>query len=259
MKKLSVNVITFNEAHKLEKCLESVKWADEIIVIDSFSTDNTKEICSKYPNLKVFDYPFMGYGRMRNIAIEKSSGDWILSLDTDERVTDILKEEILEILKKDPPYDGFRIPRKSYFLGKWIKHCGWYPDYRSTQLFRKGFGEYTDYLAHDHFEFYNKAKIGTLKGHIEHETYLNLEEMLYKTQRYSRLMAKEMHKRGKKFHAHQLITHPFFAFLRMYFFKKGFLDGIHGLILSTEQAYYTFLKYVKLWEIQKNEHSSNRG
>jgi len=256
-KRLSVNIITFNEGHKLKECLESVKWAKEIIIIDSFSTDNTKEVCSHYKNVKVFDYPFLGYGRLRNIAIEKSTGEWILSLDTDERVTEELKKEILQVLTDNPPYDAFRIPRRSYFLGRWIKHCGWYPDYRSMQLFRKGVGEYTDYLAHDHFYLFKSGRVGTLRGHIEHITCLNLEEAFIKTQRYSSLMAQEMHKRGRRFHIHQLISHPFAAFIRMYLFKLGFLDGIHGLILSTNHAYYTFLKYAKLWRIEKSAGSGH--
>jgi glycosyltransferase involved in cell wall biosynthesis len=149
--KLSVNIITYNEAHNLKDCLESIRWADEVVVVDSHSTDGTIETCLEY-GAKIYQEDFKGYGRLRNIAIEKSSHDWILSLDADERVTAELKEEILREFDRGPSADAYAIPRKSHFLGRWIWSCGWYPDYRSTQLFQRKAGRYTDILNDDHFE-----------------------------------------------------------------------------------------------------------
>src|SRR5262245_4235756 len=131
MTQFSVNIICYNEAGMIRDCLESVRWADEIVVIDSHSTDGTTEICREY-GAKIYQEDFKGYGMLRNIAIEKSSHDWILSLDADERVTAELKEEIFRVFDKTPSADAFAIPRKSHFLGRWIWSCGWYPDYRST-------------------------------------------------------------------------------------------------------------------------------
>ncbi len=248
--KLSVNVITYNEAAKLDAALASVSWADEIIVIDSHSPDHTIEVARKYTD-KIYQEPFCGYGALRNLAIERSAHPWILSLDTDERVTPELREEIEQEFQS-PRADAYRIPRRSHFLGRWIRHGGWYPDYRSMQLFRKERGRYTDRLAHDHLELIGPARVASLRNHIDHFTHDSLDEYLYKTTRYAELMAQEMKKQGRRFFPTQLVSRPLAMFLKMYLIKQGFRDGRLGLILAGLYAYYTFLKYAIFWDLSRN-------
>ncbi len=245
MNKLSVYVMTFNEKEKIKDCLESVKWADEIIVMDSFSTDGTVDIAKNY-GAKMVQKEFVGFGKLRNIALENCSNDWILSVDADERVTEELKKEILEKLAKGPEADAFFVPRKSHFLKFWIKHCGWYPDYRQPQFFNKKKMRYKEQLVHETFEL--DGKIGYLKGHVLQFPFLNLDQFLKKMDRYSSLRAEEMYEEGKKFKIRQIIINPLAMFFRMYVSKLGFLDGIPGLILSLLYGYYTIIKYIKLWE-----------
>lgn len=242
-------MITYNEEANIQDALESVKWADEIIVLDSFSTDRTIEICRKYTD-KIISHEFVGYGRLRNIAIDHASHDWILSLDADERVSEPLKDEILRELES-PSADGYCIPRKSHFLGYWVRHCGWYPDYRSMQLFHKAKGRYTEVLNDDHLELSSGGRRSYLKSPILHYTYHNLDQYLAKMDRYTTLKAQQMIKDGRKFRAHQLVTHPLFTFLKMYILRRGFLDGHVGIMLSVLYTYYTFVKYAKLWELTK--------
>jgi glycosyltransferase involved in cell wall biosynthesis len=249
--KLSVTLITYNEEANVEDALESVRWADEIVVLDSFSTDRTVEICKKYTD-KVLSGEFVGYGKLRNIAIDAASSPWILSLDADERITEPLKEEILSELERGPSADGYYIPRKSHFLGYWVRHCGWYPDYRSMQLFRKEKGRYTEVLNDDHLELVPGSPRGYLRSPILHYTYRNLDQFLAKMERYTTLKAQQMIRDGKTFHVHQLVTHPVFTFLKMYLFRQGFRDGHIGLMLSILYTYYTFVKYAKLWELTRN-------
>jgi glycosyltransferase involved in cell wall biosynthesis len=220
------------------------------MVVDSFSTDRTVEICKKYTD-RILTHSFVGYGKLRNMAIQQASHDWILSLDADERVTEPLKEEIVRELEKGPSADGYSIPRKSHFLGYWVRHCGWYPDYRSMQLFHKAKGRYTEVLNDDHLELSPGGRRGYLKSPILHYTYHDLDQYLAKMDRYTTLKAQQMVKDGRRFHAHQLVTHPVFTFLKMYIFRQGFRDGHIGLILSILYTYYTFVKYAKLWELTR--------
>ncbi len=245
--KLSAYVITFNEKDKITDCLESIKWADEIVVLDSFSTDGTVVICRKYTD-KIVQKKFEGFGKLRNDALEACSNDWILSIDADERCTEELKSEVLQKLEKGPDADAYYVPRKSHFLGKWIKHCGWYPDYRQPQFFNKKKMKYTLQMVHETFVL--DGKLSYLKGHALQFPFLNLDQYLRKMERYSSLRAGEMFKAGKKFKLHNAVINPLAMFFRMYIAKLGFLDGKTGLILSMLYANYTLLKYVKLWELQ---------
>lgn len=245
-------MITYNEEANIQDALESIRWADEIVVLDSFSKDRTVEICKKYTD-KIISQEFVGYGKLRNIAIDHASHNWILSLDADERVTEPLKMEILQELQKGPSADGYSIPRKSHFLGYWVRHCGWYPDYRSMQLFHKAKGRYTEVLNDDHLDLVPGGRRGYLKSPILHYTYHDLDQYLAKMDRYTTLKAQQMVKDGRRFHAHQLLTHPLFTFLKMYIFRQGFRDGHIGLILSILYTYYTFVKYAKLWELTRTD------
>lgn len=255
--KISVTMITYNEEVNIEDALESVRWADEIVVLDSNSTDRTAEICRKYTE-RVLTHEFVGYGRLRNIAIDHAKHDWILSLDADERVTEPLKEEILALLEKGPEADGYAIARKSHFLGYWVRHCGWYPDYRSMQLFHRSKGRYTEVLNDDHLELAAGGRKATLRAPMLHYTYRSLDQFLDKMQRYTTLKARQMVRDGRRFRAHQLLTHPLFTFLKMYLLRQGFRDGLIGLMLSGLYTYYTFVKYAKLWELTRREPPSGR-
>jgi glycosyltransferase involved in cell wall biosynthesis len=239
--------MTYNEKDKIKDCLESVKWADEIVVMDSFSTDGTVEICKQY-NAKIVQKEFCGFGKLRNIALDNCSNDWILSIDADERCTDELKEEVLRKLKDGPEADAYHVPRKSHFLGYWVRHCGWYPDYRQPQFFNKQKMRYKDQLVHEGYEL--NGKLSCLKGHALQFPFLTLEQFLRKMDRYSTLRAQELYKEGKRFSTANLVINPAAMFFRMYITKLGFLDGKIGLMLSLLYGYYyTLVKYVKLWEI----------
>lgn len=251
--KVSAVVIAFNDAPNIRRCLESVTWADEIVVLDSHSTDGTTEICKEYSSL-VFQEVFSGFGRLRNVAVSKASHDWIVSVDTDEWATEAVKQEILGLLERGPSAHAYFVPRRNYFLGRRIRHCGWYPDYRQPQFFHKGHMRYREDLVHESFEL--DGTLGYLQAEIRQIPFRTIDQFLRKIDRYSALRAKAMHEDGRVFRRHQLVSHPLFTFLKMYIGRLGMLDGKPGLILSMLYAYYTFVKYAKLWEIQKDVNPS---
>jgi glycosyltransferase involved in cell wall biosynthesis len=248
MSKVSVYVIAYNDEPNMRACLESVSWADEIIVVDSWSTDATEKISREYTD-HVFQHEFHGFGRLRNEAVAHASHEWVFSLDTDERATPEIRDEIRGILKGGGHADAYFVPRQNFFLGRWIKHCGWYPDYRQPQLFRKGRLRYREELVHEGFEL--DGQIGYLKEHVIQYPFRDIDHYLAKMDRYSELMAARMAQEGRAFRTHQLVTHPCFTFVKMYLGRRGILDGMPGLILSGLYAYYTFIKYAKLWELGK--------
>jgi glycosyltransferase involved in cell wall biosynthesis len=244
--KLSVYVLTYNEEVKIRDCLESVTWADEIIILDSFSTDGTVEICRKYTD-KIFQHKFAGFGNLRNTAIGYTQHDWVLSVDADERVTGELRDEILDLLNSEPEADAYFVPRINYFLGHRVRHCGWYPDYRQPQLFNKRKMKYNDQLVHEGFTLSGKASY--LKEHVIQYPFLNLGQFFRKMENYSSLRSEDMFRAGKRFHLLQMFTHPLAMFFRIFVLKRGFLDGRIGLIIATLYGYYTLIKYLKLWEL----------
>jgi glycosyltransferase involved in cell wall biosynthesis len=245
MPKVSVYVIAYNDEPNIRACLESVRWADELIVVDSYSTDATETISREFTD-KVYQHEFKGFGRLRNEAVAYASCDWVFSLDTDERATPELRDEIRRLLEGGPQGDAYFVPRRNYFLGRWIHHCGWYPDYRQPQLFRKDRMRYRTDLVHEGFEV--DGRLGYLKEHVLQYPFRDLDHFLTKQDRYSSLMAERMRQEGRRFKPHLLLTHPPFTFFKMYLLRAGFLDGMPGLILSGLYAYYTFIKYAKLWE-----------
>ena len=246
--KISAVVIAYNDAPNMRRCLDSLHWVDEIVVIDSHSTDGTTEICLDYTN-KVFHYPFQGFGALRNQALTHATYDWIFSLDTDERATSEIIQEILELLREEPLAQAYFVPRRNYFLGRWIKYCGWYPDYRQPQFFHKAHMCYREDLVHEGFEVTGKTEV--LRSSIEQIPFRTLEQYFGKMDRYSTLRAQVMDSEGCRFRADQLLTHPLFTFIKMFILRGGMFDGKPGLILSILYAYYAFVKYAKLWEIQK--------
>jgi len=246
--KVSGVVIAYNDAPNIRKCLESLHWVDELVVIDSYSTDGTTEICREFTP-HVFHYPFHGFGALRNQAVTHATNDWIFSLDTDEFATREIQEEIEQLLAKGPQAYAYFVPRQNQFLGRWIKHGGWYPDYRQPQFFHKSHMRYREDLVHEGFEL--TGQTGYLRSHVEQTPFRDIEQFWHKMNRYSTLRAEAMHEEGRKFHVHQLISHPFFTFFKMYIWRVGFFDRKPGLILSMLYAYYTFVKYAKLWELQR--------
>ncbi len=243
MEKVSVAIITKNEETNIRDCLESVQWADEVVVVDGGSTDQTLEICRQL-QAQVFQEEWKGYARQKNSAIAKTRNPWVLSLDADERVPVELREEIVGVLDSQT-LEGYFIPRKNFFLGRWIKHCGWYPDY-NLRLFRKGRGHFQEREVHERVEI--QGETGHLRHPLEHYSYRSLSDFIQRLDRYSELAAGEMRKEGRRFRHTDLIGRPPATFLQMYLLRAGFLDGYLGFLLSVLYAFYTFAKYSKLKE-----------
>ncbi len=248
--KLSVFVLAYNDEPNMRACLESVSWADEIIVVDSYSTDATASISKEYTD-KVYQHEFKGFGQLRNDALTHVTHDWVFSLDTDERATPEIRQEIHAVLAAGGQADAYFVPRKNYFLGRWIQHAGWYPDYRQPQLFKKGRMRYQDDLVHEGFLV--DGTLGYLKEHVLQYPFRDIDHYLAKMDRYADLMARRMVVQKRAFHPHQLVTHPCFTFLKMYMGRAGCRDGMPGLILAGLYAYYTFIKYAMLWELSRVE------
>ena len=244
--KVSAVVIAYNDEPNMHSCLASLDWVDELIVVDSYSTDATAQISRQYTD-KVFQYEFQGFGRLRNDAISHATHEWVFSLDTDERSTDVIRDEIRQRLNDGPDADAYFVPRQNYFLGRRIKHCGWYPDYRQPQFFHKGRMHYKEDLVHESFEL--NGKVGYFQAHVDQYPFRDIDQYLMKMDRYSSLRAKVIQKDGRRFRVHQLVSRPLYTFLKMYVLRLGILDGMPGLILSGLYTYYTFVKYAKLWEL----------
>ncbi|MGB9700387.1 MAG: glycosyltransferase family 2 protein [Thermodesulfobacteriota bacterium] len=249
MEKVSVAIITKEEEKNIRACLESVQWADEIIVIDAGSQDKTKQICAEY-GAKVFVEEWQGFGRQKNKAIEKTKNEWVLNLDADERVTPELAAEIAETLDGKLELDGFYIPRKNFFGSRWIRHGGWYPDY-NLRLFRKSKGRFQERQVHE--KVILEGKVGYLKNPLEHRTYNSIKEFLQRQELYSDLAAQEMLNEGKKYRFYDILFRPSWTFLQMYILRAGFLDGYYGFLLARLYSYYTFVKYSKLKELMRED------
>ncbi|NMB81399.1 MAG: glycosyltransferase family 2 protein [Ignavibacteria bacterium] len=245
MEKLSVVIIAGNEEKNIRDCLESVKWADEIIVIDSESSDNSRQIAESYTS-KIFIKKWEGFVPQRKYSIEKTSYDWVLSIDADERVSDGLKTEIQELLRSNNKLNGYRIPRQNYFLDKVITSCGWYPDYQ-MRLFNKNFVKLSDRKVHEGFEV--DGKTAQLKNHLIHFTHQNITDTIKKINEYSYLQALEK-KDGKRVRAINFILNPIAAFLNHFVGRRGFKDGIYGLMVSIIHSMTNLLTYMKTWELQ---------
>lgn len=243
---LTAYVLTYNEAGQIKETLESIKWADELIVVDSMSTDGTLEVAKQY-GARIITEKFSGFGALRNAALDASSNDWMLSIDADERCTPELAREIRSELE-GPRFDAYHIPRKSHFLGKWMRHSGWYPDYRQPQLFNRKNFRYNPDLVHETYTL--NGRLGCLKEHALQFPWPTLEVATAKLHRYSTLMAQRYADAGKTHGLWRLLGSPLAMFLKVYVAQQGFRDGRHGLILAVLYANYTFLKYAKLWQIR---------
>ena len=244
MMNISVTIISKNEAHNIRDCLESVLWADEIILVDQFSTDGTAEIAREF-GAKVFQEPWLGFARQKNFALSKAEGSWILSLDADERATPLLRQEIEETINLKEACNGYYIGRKNFFCNQWIRHGGWHPDY-NLRLFRKNAGHFQERAVHE--KVVVDGDTGYLSHPIEHYTYISVADYLKRLERYSRLAASEISGRKRWTRWHTLILRPLFTFVNMYLLRRGILDGTPGLFLAVSYAYYTFLKYYRFYE-----------
>lgn len=244
--KISASIIVRNEEENVAALCETLDWADEIVIVDSDSTDRTVEIARRYTD-KVFNRPFQGYKDKHDFADAQTTGDWIFWIDADERVTPELREAIEALRRRDPASlpDGFRIARRTHYQGRWILHSGWYPDYQ-MRLYRKS-ASYWDGVA-PHETARVQGSIETLPGEFLHYTKRDLSEHHRVLDSYTSLAADYLFRQGKKARGVDLFVLPIAAFLRTYFFKHGFRDGLPGLIIAMFTAYSVFLKYAKLWE-----------
>ena len=245
--KLTVTVITHNEARNIAAALESVSWADEIIVVDSRSTDDTMALARPRAT-RVESRGWPGYGAQKNYAAGLASHDWILSLDADERVTPELAREIRDLLASGPPARGYRIPRVAFYLGRWIRSTDWYPDYQ-LRLYDRRAGRWNERRVHEALVL--DGATGTLRNELQHYPYRDIAHHLQTIDRYTTFAAEDWLEAGRRASAAQAFFHPRFAFLRNYVLRRGFRDGSAGLLVSILNAHYVFLKFAKLWELQR--------
>jgi glycosyltransferase involved in cell wall biosynthesis len=250
MSKISVYIIAYNQASKIEAAINSVLWADEVVLVDSNSTDGTTKLAEKM-GARVIQAPFQGFGDLRNQAVSACRYDWIFSLDSDERCTTEVENEILTIINSTDACDIYKVPRKNYFMGRWIKHGDWYPDYRQPQLFRKGCLSYANDLVHESYHCHSDKPVGYLKNAIWQVPFQDLTEMMDKANRYSTLGVDRLRKKYNKASMSLAITHMIWTFIRIYILKRGFLDGFPGFIIAMGYSYGTFYRYAKFYEQQK--------
>lgn len=246
---LSVAMITFNEEKNLDRTLKSLRdLAQEIIIVDSGSTDKTQKIAEKY-GAKFITQSWLGYGKQRNFAIENSSQEWILCIDADEELTEELYQKIKGIIKNERDQNVYEINRISVCFGKILRHGGWGESY-AIRLFKKESGRFNDNTVHESFE--TSDKILKIRESLLHHSYLTLEDYFTKFNRYTTEGALEYYKKGKKSSVFQIVINPIYKFIRMYIFRLGFLDGIEGLTIATTSSMYSMVKYFKLREIYRN-------
>ncbi|TGN18486.1 glycosyltransferase family 2 protein [Leptospira idonii] len=251
-RKLSVAIITFNEEKNIQACIDSVKnICDEIIVLDSFSTDKTKEIATKETLVRFYEGPFHGHVEQKNKAIGYCSNEWILSLDADERADDVLQKSILEFLESETEeVDGFQIARLTFHLGRWIYHSGWYPQ-RRYRLFRKEKAVWVGENPHDFIELKDPKKGKILKGDILHYSFADFSHQITTINQFSSIVANTRYAKGHSFSLLKSILKPIGKFIEIYLMKRGFLDGVPGLYIALASSFSTFLKYAKIYELDK--------
>ena len=244
---LSVVIITFNEENNIERCLRSVQGvADEIIVLDSLSTDRTKEICRQF-KVTFIEQPFLGYVEQKNRALEYATHPHVLSLDADEALSDELRKSILEV-KNMWQDDGYTFNRLTNYCGSWVRHCGWYPD-RKLRLFDKRKGSWVGDNPHDRYMLHNSPKPQHIKGDLLHYSYYSISQHLDQIQKFTSIMAQAQFQKEKCPTLLKTIVNPLWCFVRQYLAQGGFLDGYHGLIICTLSACANFVKYTKTREL----------
>lgn len=251
MEKISVAVITFNEEKNIGRCLNSVKnIADEIVVVDSYSTDATRAICQR-EGVRFIEHAWQGYTDTKNFALEQCQYSLVLSLDADEALSDELKMAILAI-KDSRTFDAYTFNRKTNYCGQWILHGGWYPD-KKLRLFDKTRGRWAAKEVHEYVRMETGVNVQHLKGDLLHYSFYSISDHLKQIDNFSRLYANALFKKGKKFRWHYLIGKPFVRFFKGYFLKGGFLDGTYGFIIAASSAYAVFLRHARLFELYRND------
>jgi glycosyltransferase involved in cell wall biosynthesis len=242
--RLSVVVVTHDEEARLRACLESVAWADEIVVVDAESTDKTTQIAREFTD-RVFVRPWPGFSAQKNFGLAQAAGDWLLSLDADEEVSTELRDEVRAVLAGVPEHDGYRVPRRNVMWGQWIRHGGLYPDWQ-VRLFRRGRGRFGERAVHESVVV--EGTIGRLHGHLIHQSYRDVSDFVARADRYATLAAEDAARAGDRVRAVDLLLRPLGRFLSMYVLRVGFLDGRRGLLLAGLYAYYVFIRSAKIWE-----------
>jgi glycosyltransferase involved in cell wall biosynthesis len=249
--KLSAAIITFNEERNIARCLESLRGiVDEIVVVDSFSSDRTKEICAHF-KVRFIEHKFEGHIQQKNFAIDQTTGDWVLSLDADEALDDSLKRSIAET-KSNPHFNGYGMNRLTNYCGHWVRYCGWYPDTK-IRLIRKGFARWNGVNPHDRLDMLNSERTGRLDGDILHYSFYSREDHLKQIEYFGDIAAGELFSRGRSSNWLLILLKVLAQFIKSYFVKLGFLDGSAGFTISRLSAYATFRKYYKLMELRKRK------
>ena len=247
---LSVIIITKNEAPRIQRCLESVRWADEIIVLDSGSTDNTVAICQEFTD-KVYATDWPGFGPQKNRALEKAQGRWVFSIDADEWADEALRQEIMTTIAQDAAVDAFAIPRRTKYLGHWVYHGDVGRD-KVVRLFRRGQARFSENVVHETL-IVNNNRVGQLKNHLYHDSYRTLEELQERMNTYTTLSAQMRYQNGKRSSLTKAVTHAVWAFIKAYFVRGGFLDGRIGFVVAVSSAQSSYYRYLKLLWLQQSK------
>jgi glycosyltransferase involved in cell wall biosynthesis len=248
---ISAIIITRNEEHNIARCLDSLPGvADEIIVIDSFSTDNTPVICKSY-DIKFIQKQWMGYAETKNFGISLAAYQYILSIDADEELSDRLREEVRNLKDGNFTSDAYRIKRLTNYCGKWIYHCGWYPDYK-IRLWKKDRGQWKG-IIHEEVDLANGSSITSLHGDLLHYSYYSINEHIQQMIGFTDLMAEDLFQKGKKVSILKIIFSPIVKFFKSYFIRGGFREGFYGLVICSLSSMATFLKYSKLYQFMKKK------
>jgi glycosyltransferase involved in cell wall biosynthesis len=248
--KISACIIAFNEEKNIRRAVESVRWADEIIVVDSESADRTPEIAAD-SGARVFTQKWLGFSKQKQFAVERAAHEWIFSLDADEAVSDELRDEILNLKSAANLADGYKIPRLAIYMNRPIRHGGWYPDWQ-LRFFNRAKGKWKDVLIHESVEMNEGARVEKLGGDILHysvESAAHHNRMI--AERYAPLAARQMFENGKRASISKIVFSGSFAFLRSYFLKLGFLDGLPGFCIARFAAHHAFMKYLLLYEMSE--------
>jgi glycosyltransferase involved in cell wall biosynthesis len=254
MSRLSVIVIALNQEANIAACLESAAFADEIVLVDTGSADRTVELARGYTD-RIFTTDWRGFGAAKNYALDRATGEWVFSLDTDERVPEALKNEIVQVVATNGPLDGYRVPRKNYFCGRWVRRGGWYPDL-TLRLFRRDKGRFWEREVHE--EVLVDGPVGNLNTPMEHYSYNSISEYVTRLDRYALLAARELVKQRRRPYPGELLWRPAATFINRYVIRLGLLEGLTGYTLAALSGMYTFLKYYYLRQLLNEEPHAHR-
>ena len=245
---ISALAITYNEETHIEDYIKSLSFADEIIIVDSFSTDNTVALAEKY-NVKIIPREFKNFSDQKNFAIAQAHHDWVVFFDLDEKIPKALAEEIVATVHSENPLKAYRVKRQFHFMGKRIKHSGFQTDV-AVRLFNKNYCKYNGKAVHETIE--TDEDIGMLKQSVDHQTYKSFDNYNEKLSKYSKLQAEELFKKNVRPNAYHFLFRPWYRFMHQYFLRLGFLDGKEGFIISYLHAFSVYKRYIQLWALYRN-------